>query len=505
MQHQTTVSPWIQSHLLGTRRQLTVIDHATAGLGDDTKRLLLHVIASTVGKLRVPRRNGVSEHPELDIPTIPICATFIDWHFPHALWKILVERGHLAFVGHDRRAQLSREMQVTEALLTEIMDAGPRVGDVESGTLVNLFTGVPSERRVRSNLSDRTWGRSPRLAVEAAHSIRRSPFNPAAVERHLEALRTACSTAVTEGDRLVARMRLWTDQACYWTVLGQAPRLTDELGSLAGEPIWEYTPAYSVQRFGRLTERGGGLQSCSGRMKAAAREGVADWRNYDLSDSQARLLVVLMERAGIEPVALRQYLSDGSKEAYAERCGLSVRAWKKALYAVLMGARVPTPTGLAHSSGSLAKVIRQDVGGDALLDTYGRFLVEVEPLASEASRWHDHLVDKWSKSEGFYMAVHKKTYVRNAVGSTAALELLAQNRERHLLASRLAAFLLQGLEASFVHRLAILGASYGFEPVSHEHDGLVTIGEIPRAAVEEARGLAGLPPGAVIVGEKPFV
>ena len=41
--------------------------------------------------------------------------------------------------------------------------------------------------------------------------------------------------------------------------------------------------------------------------------------------------------------------------------------------------------------------------------------------------------------------------------------------------------------------------------MSHEHDGLVTLGEIPGATVERAAQEAGVPLWAVHLVEKPFV
>jgi hypothetical protein len=38
----------------------------------------------------------------------------------------------------------------------------------------------------------------------------------------------------------------------------------------------------------------------------------------------------------------------------------------------------------------------------------------------------------------------------------------------------------------------MLGASSGFTPISNQHDGLVVLGEIPRAAVDQAAKASGI-------------
>ena len=66
----------------------------------------------------------------------------------------------------------------------------------------------------------------------------------------------------------------------------------------------------------------------------------------------------------------------------------------------------------------------------------------------------------------------------------------------------MAAHLLQGREALYIHTLTTLAPKYGFEVISNEHDGLVTIGEIPKAAQAEARRKSGV--RRTVLAEKPF-
>lgn len=54
-----------------------------------------------------------------------------------------------------------------------------------------------------------------------------------------------------------------------------------------------------------------------------------------------------------------------------------------------------------------------------------------------------------------------------------------------------ASHLIFGLERAFMMQITLLGADYGFEVISDEHDGAVTIGPIPPEAITEARRLSG--------------
>ncbi len=64
------------------------------------------------------------------------------------------------------------------------------------------------------------------------------------------------------------------------------------------------------------------------------------------------------------------------------------------------------------------------------------------------------------------------------------------------------AHLLQGMEAYFIHTLTLLADKYGFEPLGNEHDGIISLGRIPDAAIQTARELTGL--YCLELREKPF-
>lgn len=228
--------------------------------------------------------------------------------------------------------------------------------------------------------------------------------------------------------------------------------------------------------------------------------------NKDLRASQARILVVLLREAGLDPSWLVAYGEDpAAKHEAAAFVGVPVGAWKTALLALLMGARVPSRKQARRSAGEVAGAIRGAVAPDAFAAAYGRFLDRTAPLRAVLAEWHQWLVDVYVPANAVLNNADGLRYLTNEVGAKVSVEELAEGGKPWQLKARLAAFLLQGREAALVHTLAVSAGRYGFEVLSHEHDGLVVAGDVPREAVEAAARAARIPPELVDLDTKPFV
>ena len=366
--------------------------------------------------------------------------------------------------------------------------------------LVNLATGKPSTALgARSALYDGNRNPYPQHVQAAIKTIKRCPFNDEAIRAHLERLEMEARAHPA----IAKAYRRWLiDYACYQTILKQRPR-RDANG------LWWFTPAYRPQSAGRLTQIGGGLQSCSRAMKGAAYAGIDDVYNYDLADSHARILRTVMGEVGIEPTFLNRYLgADNRKAKAAAFLGFEEHLWKRVFYALFNGARIPNVYMVLTSDqpGSIARAFRAAAQGDRrkLKASYKRFLALVRTLQQEMQAFITHLrMEALSPSpanrNGF-------VFVTNAAGMKLKLErshlegvdALSRGRaERRLLAHAL-----QGREALFIHGLTASAPRYGFEVLANEHDGLVTLGRIPAAAIEEAKAFAALPEARL--EEKPF-
>lgn len=479
----------VRTDAIGTPAQQEVVRGWVSGVPEEkrsaTLHFLIHLLASTQSALRWGRT------PQRFDGYVPVDSRLIRKHFRQAEWRPLEEQGLLLVRPHNRVRRRSREFRVHPERWGEFLEAGALAQDFAlTPSRVDLATGRRSTRRVKSDRTTRSGHPLPALARAAIDAVGPSPFNPAAIREHLVRLRDradaeAAGTAGTAA-RCAARGRYFADLACFDAVFAQGAV------PLEGD-LWEYRPAYRMQKMGRIGQKGGGLQSCSRAMKAAAYTGVPHLVNLDLKSSQARILIGLMEEAGIEPTWLRRYgdCPEGKEEA-ARYVGVSVDTWKECLYAALMGARVASSRSVARSEGKIRKAILSDVGRASFDEAYGRFLRLTADLRDELGRWHEHLVTAFVADHGRRNNVDGKTYLSNAVGATVAVEDLAEEGKPHVLKAKLAALLLQGREAAFTHALTASAADHGFRVISHEHDGVVTIGTVPDGVVAFAADAAGL-------------
>lgn len=231
--------------------------------------------------------------------------------------------------------------------------------------------------------------------------------------------------------------------------------------------------------------------------------------NKDLRASQPSILTALLREAELDPSWLVAYAADsGAKQRAAAFIGVPVGVWKTAFLAMLMGAGVPSLAQVVsgvRGRGKAVEAIRDAVGDEAFGDTYSRFLAHTEPLRAVLAEWHTWLADVYLPEHAVRNNADGKHYLTNEVGAKMAVEDLAEGGEAWQLKARLAAFLLQGREVAFIHTLAASGERYGFEVLSHEHDGLVVLGEVPDEAVAAAAEAARMPLDLVHFDDKAFV
>lgn len=485
---------FVQKSIRVTRRQKLLFDVHTAGLLPQSRQFVIHLIASALGRKQWAYKDG-----------IPISAAYLQSHFRDAEVETILKRKTFQAERWDRGKGLCRVFRPTESFARLFLEAGPTSATAGTEVYVDLLTGKPSPRPPRSVVTDPSRNPIPLLVRRAIESVRTSYVNVPAIERHVANLRAAYLALPDGRDRARAAARYFNDRSCLTAVLdqGAVPTARTDLGA-AGD-VWEYSPAYRAQRFGRIGEIGGGMQSASRGMKQAGRHGIKGVKNLDMEASQARLLSVAMEQAGITSAWVPRYLANPkAKVEAAALIGIPVDSWKTVLYAVLMGAHVPLPSQIRFCHGTVVETIRDEVGEDALAETYKRFFDYLKPLLDEIRRWHDHLEGPWVEANGVLSNVNGMRYIKNAVGATVTVEELTVEGKPHKLRSRLASFVLTGLEASFAHRLVHSYAQVG-EVLSPEHDGMIVLGEIEDAMVEQAIRDAGLPIDSVVLVEKPFV
>ncbi|PAP79216.1 hypothetical protein B1759_12760 [Rubrivirga sp. SAORIC476] len=436
---------------------------------------------------------------------VPVSKPFFDQFFPEADNNSMVEDGILLMKEHQFTRGKSREWKIPP----EVMDRARwlMVADLEA-EFVDPKTGRKKGRPQKHKTTNEYGKPHPLLVKQAIHTFEYGYFNRAAVEEHLREREDSVSYAESLGveEEIPGwlerpRARLDGDIRCYSVILRQKPQLVEGT-------TYRYRLAYSVQSTGRLSQRGGGAQSCSREMKARLYrdlEGVPEVLNYDLKSSQAYILRAFLSDAGIDTSWLDTYLS-ADKQMYADRAGLTVDTWKAIFYALVMGAHLPN--SLYHSDGAVKWGFYDEFGvstkdeiigpelspvfasaADALKDTRE----VLQPFSARVKEWHRYLEEEWVPQN----AEPNRTgrLVRNALQMKFHwTREIGDERENIREAKRkLAAFLLQGKEAAFIHRLTTILPDYGVVPISNEHDGIVTLGVVPPEAIERAREAEDMP------------
>ena len=232
-----------------------------------------------------------------------------------------------------------------------------------------------------------------------------------------------------------------------------------------GDFLW-YKPAIGVQRFGRLSERGVALQSCSRPMKRALTYR-CEYLNVDLSAAHDRWLPEMMREAGFDPSWMEWYLELDQKKTYAaKQVGIERRTWKAVLKSIYNGASVDAK----------GKDVRKDLEKDSrpgAVEDKVRRLKELfcahggAPFHTEVRAFVDWQATEWLE-DAQYDANGKK-YIKNAVGQTLCVSDLMD----HKLKTSLTAFRLQGREQKLIMTLSQRLRAGGYTVASNQHDGLL--------------------------------
>jgi hypothetical protein len=312
-------------------------------------------------------------------------------------------------------------------------------------------------------------GPFPRLVERSVATIRQCHYNRDALAQHLERCRQEYHRAASAGNTSRADyflQRLINDLAIYRELPPRSP----------------FRPVYYPQRSGRI---GTPMQNLTGESKAAAYSGIPNLYNYDLSSSQLRICRYYeFPRYGIECSWLNDYLDDSAlRNSHAAAIGIAPDAFKEAVIGVLMGSRLPrsgtdTPASILQA---LRDGLAPESGPDALESVVSRFNDTVAPLKTALNVWHQAIMRKL-ETEGVLC---------NALGLPLPLEQV-RNRAGGSKRGTIAAHILQGTEALFIHTLTILSDSFNFCIIGNEHDGMLTISEIPREAIQETKRITGL-------------
>lgn len=262
--------------------------------------------------------------------------------------------------------------------------------------------------------------------------------------------------------------------------------------------IYSYKPKYRISSSGRVAEIGGGLQSCTRNMKFSSIQGIADIHNYDLKGSQVNGLIHQFKLQDLDTSWLEKYVNNpNAKNEYAERVGLSVECWKQCLLLVIMGGSTNTKK---PADDSFDKFIHTDFYREIKVDltnsglepsvqeVYDKRLAvlhELDGLLKPLRKWRSSLKNNYYKLGSHYGRVYQhRIQLKNYLGIPYYTDEFRQ--------AELAARVLQGQEAAFIHLITQRSCNSTFKVVANEHDGVITLGKIPDEVINSVKGELGI-------------
>jgi len=233
-----------------------------------------------------------------------------------------------------------------------------------------------------------------------------------------------------------------------------------------------YKPQYELTSTGRKTEVGGGFQTASKAMKAAALEEVPHY-NYDIVACQVNIAHSLHTESDIPSKALKKYINDPkSKNKHAEALNLTTDEWKVCFYPVLMGADLSE-----NEYKDVYSFFIEKFGTKKGTRQFRKFLKRIKGITTAHQKYAEKLMQQ----------CNEQGRILNSARRPFEFKRDSTNQRRKLLAH-----MLQGAEANYIEVITKLGQETGtFSVLANEHDGVITDRPIPEEVIEEAKRITG--------------
>lgn len=287
-----------------------------------------------------------------------------------------------------------------------------------------------------------------------------------------------------------------------------------------GAVIGEYLADYEIQTSGRITELRGGFQNTDKFFKHLMMKDL-NYYNYDLKNSQAYFLLEELHHCKIRCKWLENYLNDPDmKNQLSEEIGISVSVFKSCFYALIMGSnlninfvRYDKNLGGFDSPNSIFSYIykyckRNKKTADQV---HALFKQKLKPLTQAIKKWHCYLYQGFDKR---YHYMHNGTkFWKNACGLRYKACGIKDGKFKCFITDPIdaktckrivAAIILQGIEALYVHSLIIKCTENGINVYKNEYDGLITDSEIPADLPNKVAAEIGLKKVKPVIEIKPI-
>lgn len=327
------------------------------------------------------------------------------------------------------------------------------------------------------DLSDDSNNKPPELVYKALKYWEGTtqPFDLDALDEALGSL--------SERDWKAARAQHASLQLAQQTIVQQA---------YGEEGKTELQNAYRTTFAGRIVFKKGGPQGLMAAVKEMAYAHANGYTNYDIKSchtSGLKQVADELAELGVEIVVSPWEEYDG-KYAVADRTGLPVILVKIVEHAIKYGAYLPSSIAQAEKVFEDSPVDAEDLALIKAAKKYaedpdealGKLYQEFGEMRAVVVEISDALL------EDCYNAHQSGGYMHNACGVSFAPHNYDSSHKQR---TQVMAWMLQGLEAAFIHAITILSEDYDYEPLHNDHDGLGVRGEIPDEAQERAREISG--------------
>lgn len=478
-----------------TISQFNYLNSLLTSIADSNDRSLFkHVMACSL--FNYDRRGNLNGF-------VPIASEFMRKEFKISDTHCLVKSDLFYSTGYSRASGLSREFALKPEYIEEYLKRYK-----EHEPLVNFITGKPKVS-LSNIVVDDSKNETSSLVKEAIRSFDICFVNVDKVKTFVEESRQAYLIEPTDKLRGQYLQNLHTLKVIQSQLIDTARPVT--LSPFEGYSTIQC--AYEPLSTGRIQFREGGLQGAAKGLKHAAYDGIPDWHNYDLKSSQAYGFKQHFEDANLPCDWLDDYLSNDRKEQCARQVGVSVDNWKECFYSLCFGAALPSVRPLRAMLTANPRFKATPNTLDTLFDEIAlspedriqkveAFRRVTAPFVQSIRAWERYLKQHWIPQNAYKAGRNREYYIRNACALSFNLGESIDKIDNETM-RKLKAHLLQGLEACFIHHLTLLGNQYGFKPLGNEHDGLITLGEVPQEAVEAAKQRSGFRYAQLVI--KPFI
>jgi len=482
-----------------TYRQYEYVQDLLRNQTPENVSFFSHILANSVLRLR----------REDDQDWIPMYCLFIRRHFRSAEWGRLVDDELLDYEEYNYPQGICRRFKVKTCILQHFIEIADPLD-----RRVNLIDG----RRMTHPVLPRLTNDQRNEWEGIIHNVQQfwrtasCPVNLQAMGDFVELRRIEYQKSENEKQR-----RRYILDSNTWARLH---------GQLVPDNPSEFIHDYRPVSTGRLAESAGPLLCTRSLVKAMFHD--IPVKNYDISASQdccLELLFTTINRSlgeshlNIDPV--REF--SGNKEGrrrIAEEIGIDSPTLKRMIHALKMGAmlrwRTESPSAQetrfrecygGTESNDLDRILREYVSSthenpdntqtveqleEIMRPIHDRFRERTSDLRRELRKFHKAITSvenlRIMDDPIFSASVRdQRITVLNACGVRYTCDMLSSQIDP----CKLSAFLLQGLEAAFIHHLTIESQNHEFRPVANAHDGLLTIREIPQHAIDSARHSSG--------------